>query len=624
MRRKKLISPEHPTEDRIKHKFKLLFLPDLSYAVAVTILGAFCFTIFALTQIQYPIISIRFSIGLLLFMLLLQTLVACILVKISDLILTSAEISGRDLLYRRNCIKWSEITFVKQYNLLGLRYLSIKTDNKDSIQVPVRLYKTYQLLDRVRELAGADHLLVRALEKEVSRPRYELTKIWGGVIGSISLIMSVYLIGGNIYATEQEKPMEQAIASYIKQHPPTTPNQSAIELQALMTKLGLSVDVFADGSPVKVTPKLAASEQWRSIEIPLSEYLTKQLDKTEDSIEPIPPKVLVYLKNHQADLDAIETHLATNPIPEWGVNSWISQNNPTAKNNPLFSQMTNFLSINKLENIVIANLLDKQQQPNIDLSQKLLALEKIQQSVQPQQSLVGQLVSIIGESKISRLVRQIDSPLPKLNQRLPKGWGDNLFGRERYGNMVGAIEHELIVSIKSLQNRAIFDQLLVGFDDPLRFVPGLSYLVHPHLRLAAVDQYQEFTKGIAYWSKQNICRTDGNSNLKSNSGFDDYLVPLTTMTNQYPKLFKQDLFWELTTSVRQVKAKLAAGENIDLVAKEFNLPSQVCTGEKWTAKANNGAITIAFSHSPDLKALGLSGSTSVDPMTYTIKLITKK
>jgi hypothetical protein len=632
MRRKKLISPEKPTEDGIEYKFKALFLPNLSHAVALTILGAFCITIFALTQLQSPIIAIRLSIAFLLSLLLIGILSVLFEVKACDLLLTSAEISGPDLLYRRNRIKWGEIGYVKQYNLFGLRHLSIKTDNKNSIQFQVRLYKISQLLDRVRELAGADHILVRALEKELSRPRYELTKIWCGVIGSIGLITSIYLIGGNMYAAEQEKPLEQAIASYTRQHPKTTPNQSAIELQALMTKLGLSVDIFGDGSPVKVTPKLAASDQWRSIEIPLSEYLTKQLDKTEDSIpqsggyanEPIPTKVLAYLKTHQADLDAIETHLATNPVPEWGVNSWIEQGDITTKNNPLWSQMINVMSISKLENLVIVNLLNKQQ-PNVDLSRNLVALEKIQKSVQPQQSLVGQLVSIIGEGKISKLVRQIDSPQPQLNQRLPKEWGNNLFGKERYKNMIGAIEHESIVSIKFLQNRDLFDQLLIGYNDPLRFIPGLSYLVHPHLRLAAVDQYQEFTKGIAYWNKQNICRTDGKSMLKSNSGFDDYLISMTMATSQYPRVFKQDLFWELTTSVRQVKAKLAAGENINLVAQEFNLPSQVCTGEKWTAKASDGAITISFSRPPDLKALGLSSSsTSLDPMTYTIKSISKK
>ena len=153
---------------------------------------------------------------------------------------------------------------------------------------------------------------------------------------------------------------------------------------------------------------------------------------------------------------------------------------------------------------------------------------------------------------------------------------------------------------------------------------GYLNLLHPRLRLTAVDRYQEFTTGIDYWSKQNICRTDGKSGLKSNPDFDDYMISITMATNQYPKVFKQDLFWELTTSVRQVKAKLAAGENIDLVAKEFKLPSQVCTGEKWTAKANDGALTIAFSRPPDLKALGVSSPTNVEPMTYTIKSITKK
>jgi hypothetical protein len=617
MRRKNLISPEKLTEDIIKHQFKLLFFPDLSYAIAVTILGAFYFAIFALTQTKYPIVAITISIAFLLFGLLLQTLVVFFLVKISDIILMSEEISGQDLLYRRNSIKWKEITFVKQYNLLGLRYLSVKTEN-NNIQIPVRLYEVSVLIDRVRELAGEDHILVRALEKELSRPRHELTKLWVGVIGSIALTISIYLIGGNMYAAEQEKPLEQAIASYVRQHPKTAPNQSAIDLQALMAKLGLSVEAFGDGTDAKVKPDKAAISELKAIQNTLDEYSLKQLNKTDSSIEALPNKLSSYFKAYQTDIQAIETQLINNPIPEWGSDSgWVERSDPKAGDSFLRSKPMNYLSIATIENIIIVNILDKLKVPNTSISSDLAAFEKIQQSFQTQPSLVGQLVSRIGENRISKLVRKLDT--------VPTGWGDNLFSRDRHQKMYGSIENDSMINVRLLQSSGIFSQILNEFKSPLRFVPGYAHLTRPRVRLAAVEFNRGVNKGLAYWSKQNICRTDGKSGMKSAevAGLEDYRdlsipAPLN-LAIQYPKVSKSDLLWELTTSVKQVKSKLASGESIDLVAEGFKLPSKVCPGEQWTVTATNGAVEIAFSHPPDWKVLNTTNSAYIDPLTYKIK-----
>jgi hypothetical protein len=91
--------------------------------------------------------------------------------------------------------------------------------------------------------------------------------------------------------------------------------------------------------------------------------------------------------------------------------------------------------------------------------------------------------------------------------------------------------------------------------------------------------------------------------------------------NHNPKVLKQELFWELTNSVRQVKLELAAGKNIDIVAKNFNLQSKVCPGEQWTAKAIDGGMKIGFSHPPDWKALSVTNPTKIESLTYTIKSI---
>jgi hypothetical protein len=622
MRRKKLISPEKPVQDSIEYRFKLLFWPYLSYAIVISILGASIFGIFLASIEPINIVIINF-IYMLFFLLILETIIACVYQKIYTIKLTKEGIRQQPHLYNWTDIDWQEIVSIEISYIFVVRSLLIKRIKGSPLIFTSCFYETDKILDRVRELAGSGHILVRALEKELSRPRRELTKLWVGVIGAIALTMSVYLIGGNMYAAEQEKPLEHAIAAYVRQHPKTEPNDSAIELQALMTKLGLSVNVFGDRSKVKITPTPAASDEWRAIQTPLSTFINERLDKTEDSSAPIPAKLAKYLKTHQAELDAIETHLATSPIPEWGNDSWISKSNPKAEDSPLFSKQIDVFSLAHLQNLTIVNLFDKQPRPNADLSRHLVTLEKLQQSIRSQQSLMGQLISVIGESRISKLVRQIDSPQTNLNGQIPEGWGNNLFDSKNREYVRGAIEHESLIANKFMQNPALFDRLLVEYESPLRLIPGLSHLMRPHLRLAAVDRYREVTEGIAYWSKQNICRTDGKSGVKSRLDITEYTIDPLLLISQYPKVLKQDLLWELTTSVRQAKAQLAAGQNVDLVAKNFKLQSQVCPGEQWTAKATDGSVNVAFSHSPDWKALGMSNSTKSESLTYIIKLIAK-
>jgi hypothetical protein len=616
MRRKKLISPEKSVPDSIEYRFKLLFLPCLSYLTAATILPAFICEFIDLirgTIAKHIILDLILCSS---YIIIVPSVITYLLIKVSDTVLASEYISGLNLWCRRERIDWQDITLIKPYQILGMRYLSIKPASGKHIHFSTRLYETAKILDRVRELAGEEHILVRALEKELSRPRYELTKLWCGVIGTIALTMSIYLIGGNMYAAEQEKPLEQAIATYVRQHPKTAPNQSAIELQALMTKLGLSVEVFGDGSEVKVKPEKAAIAEWKEIQNTLDNYLLKELKKIEGSIEPPSEKLASYLKTHQADIEAIETHLVNSPIPEWGSDSsWLEKSDPQAGDSPVRSKSMNSFQLFLVENLIIVNAFDRQQLHNVDISNNLDAIEKMQHSFQAQPSLVGQLISRVGENRILKLVRRLDN--------VPTGWGNNLFSRDRRGQMISAIKNESMIATRMFQSSSLLDRLLIDSKNPSQFVPGYSQLVRPLIRLAAIDRHREIEKAIAYWVDRNLCHTDGQSNIKLISGLEFYNDISTSpllITNQYPKVLKQDLYWELTTSVRQVKAKLAAGKKVEVVAKDFNIPSQVCSGENWIAKAKDGAVSIEFSHPPDWKALGVNPN-NIEPLTYKVKPI---
>jgi hypothetical protein len=607
MRHKNLISPEKPAQDLIEYRFKQLLLPNLSYAIAATISGGFVFGIFAVISIESISNAVLTFISFALGLLASELLGVWFVFKKSDIVMNSENISAVDYWFCRRSIDWNEITLLKQYNLLGVRYLSFKTANGKSVHITISWYDRSAILDRVRELAGNDHILVRALEKELSRPRYELTKLWCGVISSIALTMSIYLIGGNMYAAEQEKPLEQAIASYVRQNPKTAPNQSAIDLQTLIAKLGLSVESFGDGTEAKIKPDKAAIAEWKAIEPTFKKYFDKQL------IEPFSNELANYFRRHKIDIEAIKTHLIDNPTPQWGSDTgWIEKSDLKAGDSP-YSIPLNSLNLWYIEDLMIFNILDKQLLPNVDISKDLAAIEKIQQSFQAQPSLIPQLAARIGERRISDLVRRVD--------RIPTEWGNNLFSIDRHSSMYSAIVEYSIYINRKLQNEAMFSEMLMDQTSPLRFIPGYYKLARPQIRLGVVARHREVLQGLDYWSKQNICRTNGQVGIIpiSIAGIDNYNTSTPYLSSKHHTVLRNDLRWEATSAIRQVKAKLAAGEKVDRVAEELNIPSKVCPGEQWTAKATDGAVNISFSHPPDWKALGVNNVVDIEPLTYKIK-----
>jgi hypothetical protein len=615
MRRKKLISPEKPIQESIEYRFKILFLPSLSYVLAVTVLGSFLAGIFIVVQNE-PIIKAIIAIILIsLCLLILELLMLWYMVKKYDLIMNTKNISGVGFWYYRQCISWQNITLVKHHRLLGLRCLDIRTADGKNILMSPCYYRTDRILDRVRELAGAEHILVRALEKELSRPRYELTKIWCWTIGSIALTIGIYLISGNMYAAAQEKPLEREITSYVNQHPKTAPNQSAIDLQALMTKFGLSVDAFGDGSEVKVKPDKAAIAEWKAIEPIFNKYLDKQ-KISKESIEPVPENLTAYLKHHQADINAIETHLINSPVPEWGSDSaWIEKRDPNAGDSPISLQWMKKWHLYNIENLIIVNIIDKQKTPGTEILRDLVAIDKIQQSLQAQPSLGGQIFSLIAEHQIAKVVKHIDT--------IPLGWGNNLFSLERHKQMRNAIVRQSLITVRVYQSSPVFERLLNNTQSPLRFIPGFYMLARPQIRLNTIDWYRDIQQGLVYWEKQNICHAHRRFGARSKTilGIEGYVHSSDYLLSEYIQVLRQDLHWELTTSIRQVKAKLAAEKKADLVAKDFNIASKVCPGERWNVKVTDGAVSIEFSHPPDWKALGINNPVDIETLTYKIRPI---
>jgi hypothetical protein len=610
MHQQRRISPQQPALDRPTYRFKPSFSAFLSLIAAILTSTVFIVEIINPAKLSTtPVQNLPILITFVIFLIIsVSFLTAYLALKLSgDITVAPIDINGRNLLSVPTYICWQDISSVKIRYFFGLRDILIRSaiNKKRFIILDSFSYNFPKILDRVREYAGDNHPITIALAKEVSLPRQNPAKMSWRIIIGIVVILSIWLIGGNLYADYREQPLNQEIANYVRQHPKTPPNQAAIDLQATMAKLGISVERFGDGSKVKVNPDKAAINEWNKIEPTIRNYLVldSEIAKGEDSFQPVPAKLHNYLSEHQNYLDIIRNRLINNELPEWGNDSgWIERNDPNAGDAWKSSNVKYFNLIVNIRKLLLVRILDRQKSSNPNNTKDLDAIFKLNQSLHNQRSIDAQSVIYINEEKINRLIRRLDS--------IPQQWEQTLINPDREKMMRLAIEH-----FSMSWNRTIRDPYLLVDEAKIDSIPNFAvslitryyHLAKPLTRLIAADSFQEFQKDSFYWSHQNVCRTNGKSGIY-NYGANRYFI----------KIPIGNLDLELTKGVRQIKSQLKAGMPIDKVANEFKLASQTCQSEKWTAKVKDGEVFITLSHSPNWAALEMDEEENMDRYTYKI------
>jgi hypothetical protein len=614
MRQQHLISSQPTSFDRLTYRFKP------SFSVFFSLIAAFFTSIVFVVEIINPTLSITpiqnlpILITFILFLIIaISFSIAYLTLKLSgDITVDPIGVNRINLPSTPTHICWQDIYSVKIRYSSGLRYLSIRSiiDKKKSIVIDSFSYNIPKILDRVREYAGEDHPLTIALEEEILLPRQNPARmLWRKIIG-IVVILSIWLIGGNLYADYKEQPLNQAIANYVRQHPKTPPNQAAIDLQASMAKLGISLVNFSDGSKATVKPEKIATEEWKVITPILDKYVTNRLNITEDSILPPPAKLHAYLNSHQADITAIQDRLLGSTLPNWGSDSaWVERSDLNAGDSR-YVEWPNYLTVRLVSKLLIANIFDRQQAPDREILQQLKAIKNLSQSFQKQPMLIEQIITRISERDINRLYRYFEF--------IPDGWIEDLAKSKRDEMMQTGIEHELLSQVRIIQDPKLLMMDSAVTEDKRKspFISLLKYhhIARPYTRLMAVDYHEKSHQSLSFWSAQNICRTIGDSTKRERDNF----LNIQEVSRQYVKVKTSDLDRELTSSVRQIKSHLRSGESIDRVANEFKLASQACLGEQWLAKGKDGFVTISLSHPPNWKALGMNEKLNLDRFTYKI------
>jgi hypothetical protein len=513
------------------------------------------------------------------------------------ILITDKEIIQFNLITRvYNRLLLNDINTVKCIKYSVTRNFDIKTIGNKGVLLPSFLYNIKALHSQVRENAGDDHPLTMALEKELSRKPKTALKVWL-LMGLIGLNLIVSLIGLDLVATQTGKPLEAEIASYVQKHPKTAPNQSAIELQALMAKIGLSMEKFGDGSTIKVKPEKAAILESKEIRKILEEYLDRQLDKSEESIEPVPQKISSYLKKHSEE---IKSHLISHPIAKWGADpSFLTSHNPVDLKDFL-QAIPDLRVLAIVENLLIIDIFDKRDLGRPEIRENLVAIVKAQQSLRSYPLLVSQMVFTIQRNKISKLARKIDTIFTAWNN----SWEDNLILNptelNHHNMMVETINSSTYIVTRIIQNPQLPNEsLMADIIGRWNWVYRHRNSPRSYWKLVAIDYHRQAQRFLTYWQKENICRVNEEPLIFKRSPIHQMSASPYEIAENYKSTIISDLLWELTSGVKEVKSKLSKGQDIAQVAQDFNLNSQACAGEKWTAKIDGRSIEISLSHLPN-------------------------
>jgi hypothetical protein len=428
------------------------------------------------------------------------------------------------------------------------------------------------------------------------------------VNGLMVSLLVLWLIGGNLLAAQLEKPINQGWTDFTHRFPKAELNNSALKLQELTAQQGIGPLLGTKETSKRFPTSEKNRQAFEKIRKELDQYLENQLENSTNQVEVPSESLRRYLDSQPANLAAIRTHILNSEIPRWSLD--VSQWNPSY---PLPS----LLGMVNLQKIFALDMLEKNRLGETkEVLDTLEVAWKLNQSAREYPSIIGSLISIIVDNYIVGVIRKVKG--------IPTDWQARItrLVKEDYPQSFStSLEGDFLTTARSFATYPLWKW--TNNAQPPPFAKVLDALQRPYRRFSAVDYWRKETLGLHELPKQDFCNFDSETFKQNHQlsaawwnifGQDS----ISSLWNQWTKLWRKLIEWELTQKVLQVK---------EIAAKQGSWPQQVpgieasvCGDRKWIYQVSpDGTMSISYSQQPSWWPKQEKGKLIL-PLSYSAKL----
>ncbi|MEQ8537936.1 MAG: hypothetical protein RIB93_10860 [Coleofasciculus sp. D1-CHI-01] len=437
-------------------------------------------------------------------------------------------------------------------------------------------------------------------------------------VPSVSVLLAIWMIGGNFLASQQEKEIEQDIQEFAERFPDTELNDSALKLRALVAKLGISgggttefpIDAYTQSHP-DFTISESDRQAFEEIREELGDYLNAQISKPNDNVAPIPDKLRQYLMNNQKKIEAISQHTLNNEVPQWERDM-----TPIVEGDHTFG-LPSSLSLVDLQNVILLDVLEKNNRGQVKQVEEMLEVSwRLNQSLRNDYYFISQLVVLITGRYSTGVIRNVE--------HLPVYWQQRLLEHDYHKSLLTSLETEFIHGFNFMQNLHLYPPEEVWITEEILL--GLllkSPILKPYRRFSAVDTYNIQRKLFAEYKQQNICLSDSVESATVDTTPAWWNIPSQIIAPNFlnqPRIathYMLDL--ELTQKILEVKALAAkTGKWPQSVPK---MESEICPGVEWVYQVSpEGTMSISLSEQSEWLTERIENQNAL-PLTYSTRRI---
>lgn len=375
----------------------------------------------------------------------------------------------------------------------------------------------------------------------------------------VILVLIAAFVVFNVYLRVQENKSAASwertfgrIEDLPNQYPYRNDNDAAVKLKLLTVRLGIDFNVEGEGR--RFTPLTIDANRLKSLDRDYSFWRLrkKELEKKDDSIDPLLPLLAKYLFDYRKKLEDVRDYILTGPPILWRQNlNWTEYNYPSAA-------LPNVYGIGNLQWIMSARVLELAAARNYQEAEKYLEAQwRLNESLRSRCDLNSQHDALGTDIELMDLMRKLplsENWIPRIGEHHYKEAYIKGFAIEAWLLWRARDEHKM-------ENSSMFDNML-----------------NPYRRLDVSSQLEEKRKDIQRLQSLDPCSI-GYKELRESSYFSG--------DKTYAEITEVQLQRELTTKVIKVRH--------GYFPKDGGERSEACKDGTWEYwRSQDGSTTIKY------------------------------